>query len=163
MTIDKRWLHSDGYYSQKEMWKIREYYETNEIVKKDLSKLSWMIYKDIKRQNEAELKKTFNKKELVHLVSRIKEKDATAFNNLVSKWVINENWKLSRHWSGKKGLMVIQTALNIEWYTGKNWKKLTVDGRYGANTFWALINYQKKDTDYKSCWLSCNGHFSSTW
>jgi len=156
-------LHPDGVYSKNEIKKIREYYELNDIVRQDLNKLSSLIYKDIRRLNEAELKKDFNKREIVNLVKRIKEKDSSAFENLVSKGVIDENWQLLPGYNWQKGLMIIQTALNLEWYKWKDGRPLAVDGIYWENTFWALIKYQKENEDYKNCGLSCNWLFEGPW
>ncbi len=154
MTIDRNWLHSDGHYRKDEIQKVREYFENNDVTKSDISKLRWMIYKDMKVASELELQKDFDKKEIKKLVMRIKNKDQASFNLLVKKRIITKEGKLREPWSGYKWMHIIQVALNLEWYTGKNGKKLIVDGKYGANTFWALINYQKKDDKYHNTILN---------
>ncbi len=153
MTIDRHWLRSDRHYTQKEIDKVREYFENSEVTKQDINRLKSMIYKDMKLASELELQKDFDKKELVKLVSRIKNKDKKSFNLLVKKRIITKEGKLTEPWSGWKWMHIIQVALNLEWYKWQNGNKLKVDGKYWPDTAFALLNYQKKEEKYHNTTL----------
>jgi len=140
-------FNADKHYTQDEIQKMREVTDCCDLTNNDLKKLRNFINSDIRNQNKKELLR-IKDKDWNWLIWRLNKKSPETIRLLQNEWVLDENLKLED--TVKAKIKLIQASLNVEGYKWQNNKKLEVDGIFWPNTFWALINYQKKDSLYKS-------------
>jgi lysozyme family protein len=81
-------------------------------------------------------------------VKELKTTKPEIFADLRKYKLVDAKGNLARNWAGPKGVKFLQIMLNH--LIGAN---LKVDGAYGPNTFWALVQYQKQSNVYKSTTL----------
>ena len=148
-TLYWKEFNADGHDTKKEINELKDLIKTWKLKKENLPKIKDYINKDKRIANELYLSNPADKALIQLLVKDLKNEKPEIFVDLKKHKLVDENGNLPNVWSGPKGVKFLQIMLN-----NLSWANLKVDGAYGPNTFWALVQYQKWSNIYKTTTLS---------
>jgi len=140
---------ADWHDTKKEIDKLKSLIKEWKLKKSDLPKIKNYINKDKRIANELYLTNLADKALIQRFVKELKITKPEIFEDLKKHKLVDTDGNLAKIWSGPKWVKFLQIMLNY-----LSWANLKVDGAYGPNTFWALVQYQKQSNIYKSTTLA---------